>query len=131
MKMYSKYFLAAAMACSVPGFGLAQETQPLFGAIAYSQQSAHYGWSINMKSQEEAETSAMNQCYNYGSDCKSTWFSNGCGALAIGKDGGWGTNFGDNRRQAENKAIAQCGTVSTECKIEFSKCTDNLAATSN
>ena len=126
MKLFSKYLIATAIGFTAISAPVGAFAADLYGAIAYSQQSAHYGWSINTGSQEEAETSAMNQCYNYGSDCKSMWFMNACGALAIGADGGWGMNWGENTRQAENKAIAQCNGVSSNCKVEYSKCTDGV-----
>jgi serine/threonine-protein kinase len=126
MKTFSKYLVAAAVGFSSLATPLAASAADLYGAIAYSQQSAHYGWSNNMNSQDQAENAAMNQCYNYGSDCKSIWFSNACGSLAIGKDGGWGMNWGENKRQAENKAIAQCNNVSSGCNVEYTICTDNV-----
>lgn len=124
MKIIGKYLLVASIgfaAVSAPVAALAQ--QKLYGAIAYSQQAARYGWATDFATQEEAETAAMNQCYNYGSDCQALWFMNACGALAIGRDGGWGMNWGENSRQAENKAIAQCNGVSNNCAVEFTKCT--------
>ena len=126
MKTLTKYLIAATVAFVPFAAPLTAFAQDQYGAIAYSQQSQHYGWSVNMNSQNEAETAAMNQCYNYGSDCKDIWYSNACGALAIGSDGGWGMNWGENTAQASNKAIAQCNNVSKDCKIEFTKCTDNV-----
>jgi serine/threonine-protein kinase len=126
MKMLRKHIIAAAIGLAALSAPLSAMAADLFGSIAYSQQATRYGWAADFGSQQEAEDAAMNQCYNYGSDCKSMWFSNGCGALAIGADGGWGTNWGENKRQAENKAIAQCNSVSSNCKVEFSKCTSNI-----
>ena len=96
--------------------------QDLYGAIAYSQKANRYGWAVDFGSQQEAENAALNECFNYGSDCKSIWFMNACGALDIGTDGGWGLNWGQNGRQAENKAVNQCTNVSSGCQPVFVKC---------
>src|SRR4051812_45998122 len=110
MNITTKIAMAACFGLTAIAAPMAAAAAEQYGSIAYSQQSAHYGWSINMATQEEAETAAMNQCFNYGSDCQSVWFMNACGSLAIGSDGGWGINWGENKRQAENKAVAKCNS---------------------
>jgi serine/threonine-protein kinase len=122
MKMFGKYVLAAAIGFTAVSAPVAALAQDLYGAIAYSQKANRYGWAVDFSSQQEAENAALNECFNYGSDCKSIWFMNACGALAIGTDGGWGLNWGQNGRQAENKAVNQCTNVSSGCQPVFTKC---------
>jgi serine/threonine-protein kinase len=123
MKMLSKYLIAATIGLTAVSAPVAAFAADLYGSIAYSQSSRNYAWATDYNSQYEAENAAMNECYKRAGDCKSAlWFVNGCGALAVGDDGGWGSNWGTNFREAQNKAISQCNGVSYNCKVVITKC---------
>lgn len=80
-----------------------------FGAIAYSPSSRAHGYSMDYSTQAEAEAQALAACNARGAGCQSAiWFSNACGALAVGSDGGWGGDWGADQQTAEQNAIGQC-----------------------
>jgi serine/threonine-protein kinase len=123
MNAFGKYLIAAAIGFTAVSAPVAALAADLYGSIAYSQQTRNYAWATDYNSQYEAENAAMQECYKRAGDCKSAlWFVNGCGALAVGDDGGWGSNWGTNFREAQNKAIQQCNGVSYNCQIVITKC---------
>jgi serine/threonine-protein kinase len=123
VKTFSKYLIAAAIGFTAVSAPAAAFANDLYGSIAYSQSTKNYAWATDYNSQADAENAAMVECYKRAGDCKSAlWFVNGCGSLAVGSDGGWGTNFGNDGREAQNKAMAQCGTVSSGCQTVVTKC---------
>ena len=70
------------------------EVSNYFGAIAYSPKTQSYGYGVDLPSNDTAQTVALSNCTRSAGDCVVVvYFRNGCGALAIGKDGyggGWG-----------------------------------------
>lgn len=123
MKMFNKIAMAAFISAATLSAPVGAMARDLYGAIAYSQSTRYHAWATDFNSQNEAENAAMNECYNNASDCKvALWFMNACGALAVGSDGGWGSNWGNNYKQSQNKAIAQCQTVSGGCQVVVTKC---------
>jgi serine/threonine-protein kinase len=121
-KLATKLIVASILvsAAAMPGTALAAD---LYGAIAYSQQTKNYSWATDFATQEAAEAAAMDECYNKASDCRiTTWFQNACGALAVGEDGGWGSHWGKNFRQAQNKALSACNGSSYNCSVVITKC---------
>jgi serine/threonine-protein kinase len=121
--MLSKYLVAAAIGFTAISAPVAAFAGDLYGAIAYSQSTKNYAWATDYNAQNEAENAAMAECSKRAGDCKSAlWFVNGCGALAVGDDGGWGTNWGNNFREAQTKATEQCNGVSYNCQIVITKC---------
>lgn len=93
----------------------------LYGAIAYSPQTRMIGVSSDNSTQAEAEGVALQNCKvesNNAADCKVVmWVRNACAALAVGQDGGWGTDWGNDRATAERKALAFCGKYSQTCQV--------------
>jgi hypothetical protein len=113
--MVHKMAWLAAAVVLVLSAGQAARAQDLYGAIAYNDSSRMVGWSFNYATQWAAEDRALAEC---GRGCDIvTWFRNACGALAIGS-GGWGADWGNNRREAEVKALGLCGQYSKDCYIE-------------
>ena len=113
----------ATAACSAPSLAAADQ---LYGALAYSQKSGSYGWSIDAQSQADAENSAINECYKRAGDCQSAiWFRDACGAIAVGEDGGWGADWGRNKTAARNKAMNVCNGYTYNCKVVVTQCTSS------
>lgn len=78
-----------------------------YGAIAMNKHNGRTAWVINHGSAAAAEADAISRC---GANCKSMlWFHNGCGAIAFGPNGRYGTAIGPSRRSAETKAVEACG----------------------
>lgn len=112
--------LMAATGVLIPDAALAAGS---FGAIAYSQSSGSYGWATDFPTRRAAENAALASCQERANDCSvAVWFSNACGALAVGGDGGWGADWGRNLRAAENKARHVCTGYSYDCRIVVSRC---------
>jgi hypothetical protein len=123
--MTTMNLLLKAAALAALGFCLPQATYAAnsYGAIAYSQNTGSYGWSTDFSSQRAAEQGALARCRERGNDCKiAVWFRDACGALAVGGDGGWGSDWGRNLQAAENKAVHACTGYSYNCRIIVSKC---------
>lgn len=79
------------------------------GAIAYSPSSGAHGYASDYSSQADAEAHALAECKSKGDGCKSAiWFRNACGALAVGPDGSWGSDWGPDQQTAEQNALGQC-----------------------
>lgn len=95
-----------------------------YGSIAFSQETGAHGYAYDYATQTEAQDGALAECAKYGGGCKvASWFRNGCGALAVGDDRGWGADWGNSRNEAENKALQRCGTHTSKCKIIRWACT--------
>ncbi|MGO7212492.1 DUF4189 domain-containing protein [Rhizobium ruizarguesonis] len=76
-----------------------------YGAIAYSPSIGALGWSYAHDNRRDAEIVARRNCDSSANDCRiAIWFRNGCGAVAVGRRGGWGY---DNR-EAQRQAIRSC-----------------------
>lgn len=108
------------LAIVVAGSAFAQQGD-LYGAIAYSADTQKIGVSSDNPTQAEAENVALQNCKaesNNAPDCKVVmWVRNACAALAVGQDGGWGTDWGNDRVSAERKALAFCGKYSQTCQV--------------
>ena len=107
------------------GAGLPQEVKAadLYGALAYSQRTTSYGWAKDFNTRRAAEKAALRRCRERASDCRvAIWFRNACGALAVGGDGGWGSDWGVNLRAAQNKALHVCSGYSYNCRIVVAQC---------
>jgi serine/threonine-protein kinase len=107
-----------------PGRGSGQsepQQNQKFGAIAFSQGSGAVGYSYDYVSSEDADRSALNSC---GHDCNVVvWFSNACGALAVGAGRGYGATWAGSQLEAENMAMSRCGANTTNCDIVRWVCT--------
>ena len=94
-----------------------------FGAIAYAPGNGAMGWSYDYSSRAEAERRAMSECRSRASGCRiATWFRNACGAVASGPNG-WGADWGNDRWQAERKAVRRCSQHSRSCSPKRWVCT--------
>lgn len=104
-----------------------QQQKMLFGAIAYSPTTRALGVAQDNASQAEAESVALQNCQAsapQASDCKNVmWVRNACAVIAVGKDGGWGTDWGADRATAERKALAVCAQHSSTCEVVRRVCT--------
>lgn len=99
----------------------------LFGAIAYSPTTRAIGVASDNTTQAEAESVALQNCRASSpeaTDCKNVmWVRNACAALAVGNEGGWGTDWGADRATAERKALAICAKYSSTCEVVRRVCT--------
>ena len=113
--------LALAVFLAIAGAAAAQNrNQVLFGAIAYSPETRTIGVAADNATQAEAESVALQNCRSESSnpeDCRVVmWVRNACAGLSVGDDGGWGTDWGNDRATAERKAMAFCSKYSQTCR---------------
>jgi len=95
-----------------------------FGAIAISPSNKAMGWSFDYGNRWKAEQVALKKCSKYAGDCKiATWFRNACGAVSVGANGGWGADWGKNRKQARWKSRKMCKKYDSYCKVKKTICT--------
>ena len=96
-----------------------------YGAIAYSPRTGATGWSHkNNRTRYDAEQRALNGCYKYADDCRiATWTRNACTALAVGRNGSWGTGWNVIKARAKSRAIRACRKRDSGCKIKRWICT--------
>ncbi|MET3924116.1 DUF4189 domain-containing protein [Devosia sp. 2618] len=94
-----------------------------YGAIAFSPKTGAIGYSTKGASRGNAQDWAMYYCGQYARDCKiAVNFNNACGALAIGRNGGWGADWGYTRAEAEADALTICRRHDTRCRVKRSAC---------
>jgi hypothetical protein len=92
-----------------------------YGAIAFSQDSGATGYAYNFRRRDLAEERALEEC---GHGCRVViWFRNACGALATGKNNGYGTGWGTSRGIAERIALNKCAENTRNCSIARWACT--------
>ena len=95
-----------------------------FGAIAYSKSTGKTGYSYGYNDIQTANQRAINGCGE--SDCEVTAvFWNGCGALAKGRNGSTGWATAGSRCEAESKALRECNSVDSDCKVICWACSKN------
>jgi hypothetical protein len=95
-----------------------------YGAIAYSNTTGAYGYSYDYASRGQAEERSMAECTKRGSGCKVVlWFRNACGALATGRNFGYGFAWATTRGESEQVALRYCGKYTSECKVAAWVCT--------
>jgi hypothetical protein len=86
-----------------------------WGALAYSYENGAYGFAYDYSTQDRAINAAVDKCASRG--CKAVvWFHNSCGAFAKGRAGSYGWGIGDDRAEAESKALAECRKRGEGCK---------------
>jgi hypothetical protein len=95
-----------------------------YGAIAFSQQTGYYAWSVDQGSAKGAETRALSSCTPKAADCKIVLsFSNSCGALAVDANNHFGTAQDDNSQSAQSEAINACRRAGgAQCSIRMGQC---------
>ena len=106
---------------------LAVAQSDIYGAIAFDSSAGKWGWSTGHSTQADAEQAAIAKCNSPG--CKSImWVKNACAALATTNDLGWGSAWGINKADAEDKAISTCKqhNPNKNCQIQCSPCTQNV-----
>jgi Domain of unknown function (DUF4189) len=99
------------------------QTQPTYGAIAYSWSSGGCGNSANLSTRPDAERSAVSNCGR--SDCEVVlWFRGGCAALAEGQGRKIGWAQAGSKDSAEKAAQASCyKNGGADCRVLCSVCT--------
>jgi hypothetical protein len=95
-----------------------------YGAIAYGLTSGAWGTSYRWGSQAKAESSAMQQCAQHGTDCEvMVWFERKCGAVATAEGTtaywGLGDTDGEARADAQKKCTEDGGKI---CEVQVSEC---------
>jgi predicted secreted Zn-dependent protease len=95
-----------------------------FGAIAYGPGGRVSSWDYGAETPGEADREALSSCAKMASDCRIVVdFSNGCAALALGRESQFGVARAGSRDQAVAGALAACQRGSGgECKIAASPC---------
>ncbi|MBB4504833.1 DUF4189 domain-containing protein [Rhizobium johnstonii] len=84
------------------------------------------GWSHAYDNRGDAETVARRNCDSSANDCRiAIWFRNGCGAVAVGHRGGWGSGWGYDGREAQRQAIRSCRKQTGSCRVIRWQCSEN------
>ena len=109
------------------------QADDLHGSITFSQEAdGGYAWGIawSFDNRSGALAESIDQCQAYGgSDCAEVgWFSEACGALAIGDGNGYGAGWGDTTAEAERDALSQCRAANSNCRIEVARCSQSQDA---
>ena len=112
--------------------GTADRDRQFWGAFAYSR--TRDGWSAGSISGRAhraiAVRAALDSCRKskWGDNCKEILaFSDGCGALAVGKARGYGVATGRTRPQAERNALSECRRAAANCEVRKKLTTCNPA----
>jgi hypothetical protein len=80
-----------------------------FGAIAYSPSDGALGWSNDTANMSAADASALQGCRQHSYGCSIVVrFNAACGAVAVGENGGWGADTGQDTEAAQHNAIVAC-----------------------
>jgi hypothetical protein len=96
-----------------------------YGAIAFSDQTGYYAWSVDQGSAKGAEARALSSCTQKGAGCKVVVsFSNSCGALAVGDNNRFATGQANSSSEAKSIAMNACrvATGGGACNIRASYC---------
>ncbi|MCO6180966.1 DUF4189 domain-containing protein [Ciceribacter sp. RN22] len=150
MKPISGLFAAAVVAPLMVNSGdpaatgpARQEPRGIWGAIAYSPATDRHGFFWGADRQADAVERAISDCRTaHGTDCHTAvvilsdlngndapaarrWH---CAAYAVGRpstDGlpSWGAAAAPTRREAEHRAIHECGGEENQCRIHEWVCT--------
>lgn len=95
-----------------------------YGAFAFSPDTGAFGYTTKGVSRADAQRKAMSYCNTYAYDCKIVVnFNKACGAIARGSNGGWGADWGYDRYEAQNDALAICRRHDTGCRVLRWACT--------
>ncbi|MBO3760741.1 DUF4189 domain-containing protein [Ciceribacter sp. L1K22] len=122
MQRISTFLFTITLIVATTLSGTAESAGQSFGAIAYSPQTGAMGWSYDFGNQRQAERRALSGCAKRARDCRvAIWFSNGCGAVAVGSSG-WGSGWGGDRNRAEYEAMGSCAKNSYGCRVVRWQC---------
>jgi serine/threonine-protein kinase len=122
MHIKSKILAAGAVAgLMLASAGQAQAAS--WGAIYYSPGTGATGWSYGENSENAANRVAYDNCSDSADDCKyAIAFHNACGAVAVGRNGGWGGDWGTSDWDAQQSALGACGEHDSGCKVIHWQC---------
>jgi serine/threonine-protein kinase len=103
----------SSQAATVAKISGAPKRKGPFGAIAVGRNGNRAGTSFAHATQAEAEAAAEETCRGTGTDvakdCASkVWFKDACGALAVGKNGIYGTGWHNSPAGACRWAVSTC-----------------------
>ena len=94
--------------------------QDQFGAVAIDEATGATGYAVNQVTREMALDAAVQDCGSAG--CVAVnWFSNACGAIAIGS-GGYGAGWGETRDGAGAYATDACERYAENCRVDRVVC---------
>ena len=93
-----------------------------FGAIAFSARTGSTAWAHSFPSKQGALNFVDRRCRQQANDCRSFWFRNACGAVAIGSSGGWGTAWAGSSTQAQVAAVNNCAAHDDGCRVVRWQC---------
>jgi hypothetical protein len=91
-----------------------------YSALAYSPSTQITGLGGNPSYLPFAEDEALGACLSRGgTDCKVVlWWKDGWGALAVGTNGAWGTDWDADEEGAAYKALQACNNYGgTDCSV--------------
>ncbi len=101
---------------------------PSFGAFYVQSNDGNiYGMSYDYGSQAAAQARAERECSKQagsaGHCIPGAWFENACGALAVSPNNGWGSDWGNNEQEAQQKALTVCkNSAGQECSVKWVQC---------
>ena len=114
----------AAAVPNPPGRPTAAPESATFGAVAFDQKTAKYGFGWNEDTQKQAYEVALQACNS--ATCKVVFpvSPRRCGALATGEHGNaWGGRVDDTRQKAQLGALENCRKhTSGKCVLRGSMC---------
>ncbi len=95
-----------------------------YGAVAFDEITAKYGFAWNQETQNSADAAAVQVCHSEGCKVVFPVPPRRCGALATGETGSaWGGNVGSTRDATKLRAIENCQKhTSGKCVLRGSLC---------
>lgn len=123
--MKKKYFLSAVCVVAALSTALPLLTRAagktIYGAIAYSMKGKQQGVGAG-DTKDEAKKNALKFCG--AKDCEVLIeYKDDCGALAVSKDGYYGTGESKDKKEAEANAMKFCKEEGKGCEMVLSDCT--------
>jgi hypothetical protein len=117
--------LPASTALAADGAELARGR---IASMAYSPSTTHWGRSSGFLTQVDAEKEAVRFCAEgaaHPTDCRALLsVIDGCLALAVGANKGYGTAGARTVEGARSLALQWCGRYTTGCQVVASICSD-------
>jgi hypothetical protein len=105
----------------------AEARQDMYGAIAYSQSTGAHGFSNDYSTRSVAQGRALRECNarSNNNDCRvAIWFKNSCGAIAVSKNGAYGSAWNSNLQYAKYNAASSCNKYGgSYCQVTRWACT--------
>jgi len=120
MRNRSTLLVAAALMLSLGAAPAMAEK--VFGAIAFSASTGKFGWVKNSADKAVAQSDAVASCGQ--ADCDTVVVFPACAAMSVGDGFGMGFSADKSVTKAEETALAQCDSYTTNCIISTSLCND-------